>query len=412
MADSTHILIVNQHGDNRGDEAALRAMIDEFSNRLDNVRFTILHQFRDRNLRPGLDAEVEWHSLILNPITGLGLLFAAVLRSVGIGKSARGKGKLAQLRRAYESADLVVSAPGGPYFGDIYASHEIVHWFFVWLARCYGKPTFLYATSVGPFRNRALNPVRRFMFRRFDKVCVREDVSRGLLDAFVPGVPVEVTADSALQRQPFQLRPHERKQGFVLGMTVRNHQFPNAKDEQERKVLQSHYMAVLDASVRHAASRGAGKLILFPQLYGTAHSDVPGLEAFAESLAGVIDLELFDPEADSDMQRDAIRECDLFIASRYHPTIFAASAGVPVVCIAYEHKMTGFMQQMGLSRFAFPIDDLDADAVISAIDDAIDQRSELSAKMIDAAAHLHRRSCMTTQRAVELIGATRMKVAA
>lgn len=412
MSDGTRILIVNQHGDNRGDEAALRAMIEEFTNRLGDVHFTILHQFRDRNLRPRLDARVDWHSLVLNPLTGLGLLVAALLRPLGLGKKPRGKGKLAQLRRAYESADLVVSAPGGPYFGDIYASHEIVHWFFVWLARCYGKPSFLYATSVGPFHNRALNPIRRIMFRRFDKVCVREDVSRGLLEEFVPGIEVEVTADSALQRQPYSSKTVAEKPGFVLGMTVRNHQFPAAADEQERKALQAHYMQILDDAVRHAATRGATKLILFPQLYGSAHSDVPALEAFSERLKDMIDIDIFDPEADSDMQREAIRDCDLFIASRYHPTIFAASAGVPVVCIAYEHKMTGFMQQMGLARFAFPIDDLDKDAVISAVDEAIDKRAELSPQMIEAAARLHERSCRTTARAVALIGADRVRVAA
>ncbi|WAT18760.1 polysaccharide pyruvyl transferase family protein [Aurantiacibacter sp. MUD11] len=412
MANTTHILIVNQHGDNRGDEAALRAMIDEFTNRLGDVRFTILHQFRDRNLRPRLDAQVEWHSLVLNPLIGLGLLIAALLRPLGIGKSPRGNSQLAQFRRAYESADLVVSAPGGPYFGDIYAAHEIVHWFYVWLARRYGKPAFLYATSVGPFRHRLLNPVRRIMFRRFDKLCVREDLSRAMLEDFVPGVTVEVTADSALQRKPYQPKPAPQDTDLVVGMTVRHHPFADAADEEERKALQARYVEVLDDAVRHLAARGATKLVLFPQLYGTAHSDVPVLEAFAERHQDVIATEIFDPEADSDMQREAIRACDLFIASRYHPQIFAASAGVPGICIAYEHKMTGFMKQMGLDRFAFPVDDLDKTKVIAAIDEALDKRAELSPQMIEAASRLHDRSCNTTARAVELIDASRARAAA
>ena len=44
----THILVVNQHGDNRGDEAALRALLASFSEKLPNLRFTIVHQSRDR----------------------------------------------------------------------------------------------------------------------------------------------------------------------------------------------------------------------------------------------------------------------------------------------------------------------------------------------------------------------------
>ena len=42
-----HVLIVNQHGDNRGDEAAMTAVFDALADRLGPVRFTVLHQFND-----------------------------------------------------------------------------------------------------------------------------------------------------------------------------------------------------------------------------------------------------------------------------------------------------------------------------------------------------------------------------
>lgn len=403
-----HILIINQHGDNRGDEAAMRAMVQGFQRHLGDVRFTILHQFRDRTLRPRLDAEVEWHSLVLSPAQGLALLAAAIGRTLGVGRKPNSKGTVAQIRAAYESADLVVNAPGGPYFGDIYANHEIIHWFYVWLACRYRKPIFHYATSAGPFRNRLLNPVRRHFFRRIDRVCIRETFSAEMLGALVPGLEIEVTADSALQRVPPTLeklteRKASRNGQIVLGASARLHQFPNASSSAERTRLQEHYLEVLENGIKHVADRGADKLILFPQLYGTAHSDVEFLRELGAKVSDAIPWEIFDPDADSDAQRDAVGHCDMFIASRYHPQIFAASAGVPGICFAYEHKMTGFMKQLGMERFAFPIDDLDQSAVFAALDEVFDNRDQIGETMLREATRLQEVSGRTTELAVELL---------
>lgn len=403
-----HILVLNQHGDNRGDEAALRAMVESFQDHLGDVRFTILHQFADRNLRPRLDAEVEWHSLVLRPTQGLALLAAALMRPWGLAKRASGHGTVARIRSAYESADLVINAPGGPYFGDIYAGHEIVHWFYVWIAGRYGKPTFHYATSAGPFQNRWLNPIRKWFFRRIDKVFIREEVSADLLKNLVPGLQIQVTADSALQRTPptpelVAERKTARKGRLVLGASARMHQFPDAQSAAERTRLQANYLDVLERTIRHAAKRGAEKLVLFPQLYGAAHSDVGFLNELGARIDDAISWEIFDPEADSDQQRDAIGDCDVFVASRYHPQIFAASQGVPGLCFAYEHKMTGFMAQLGTERFAFPIDDLNADKVINALDELFDNRDSIGAQMLEGATRLKEVSGRTTKAAVELL---------
>ncbi len=399
-----HVLIVNQHGDNRGDEAAMRAMVNAFRDRLGDVRFTILHQFRDRDLRPSLDAEVEWHSLVLTIPQGLALLASGLLRSVGLGRNATGSGTVARIRAAYDSADLVVSAPGGPYFGDIYADHELVHWFYVWLARRYGCPCFLYAPSAGPFRSRWLNLVRRRFFPKFDGICIREAFSAGMLREFLPELELEITADSALQRVPYSGEDHAgRSERRLVGVSIREHQFPNASSAAERKQLQDAYLEVVLAAVRHLAAGQPTRFLMFPQLYGSAHSDVPFLEAFAARLPDDIDHEIFDPEADSDRQRDAMVECELFIASRYHPQIFAASAGVPGICIAYEHKMIGFMRQLGLERYAFPIDELSRDAVLAALDEIVANRTDLRREIMAAVERLHGVAGITTDRAVALM---------
>lgn len=50
------VVVVNQHGDNRGDEAAMRAMVTRLSQGLPGAQFTIVHQFSDPRSEVQLDA--------------------------------------------------------------------------------------------------------------------------------------------------------------------------------------------------------------------------------------------------------------------------------------------------------------------------------------------------------------------
>jgi colanic acid/amylovoran biosynthesis protein len=400
-----HILIVNQHGDNRGDEAAMRAMVNAFVDRLGNVRFTILHQFRDRELRPSLSAPVEWYSLVLSPIQALHLTALASARYLGLGRSPAGSSTASRICAAYESADLVVSAPGGPYFGDIYASHELVHWYFVWLAGLFHRRVFLYAPSVGPFLNRFLNPVRKLLFRRFDGVCVREEVSASYLREFLPDLHVTVTADSALQREPMPRgKPDGKSEDkLMVAVSAREHQFPNASDASARQYKKEQYLNVLEAAIAHIAAIQPARFLLFPQLYGSRHSDVEFLRAISRRLPDGFDFEIIDPDSDADEQQNLFAQADLCIASRYHPQIFAAAAGVPGICISYEHKMMGFMHRIGLERFAFPIDELDKNAILTVLDEIIANRTALRDHLLRETAKLREVSARTTDLAIELI---------
>lgn len=399
-----HILIVNQHGENRGDEAAMRAMVNAFVERLGNVRFTILHQFRNRDLRPALDAPVEWYPLVLSPFEAAHLALLALGRRIGL-RLPLGRGTASRICAAYDSADLVVSAPGGPYFGDIYANHELVHWYFVFLGKLFSRPMVLYATSAGPFRSRFLNPVRRWLFPTFDVVCVREEVSAGFLHELLPALQVRVTADSALQRPP---SPRATpvvglNNPLLVAVSVREQVFPDSTNTAALKRRQAYYLDVLKAAILHIAKRRPAKFLLFPQLYGGSHCDVEFLRSFAADLPREIEHELVDPNADADEQQCLIATADLCIASRYHPQIFAAAAGIPGICISYEHKMVGFMRQLGLERFTFPVETLDKQAILEALDELLENLEAISEQLLRETARLRKDAARTTELAVELL---------
>ena len=70
-----------------------------------------------------------------------------------------------------------------------------------------------------------------------------------------------------------------------------------------------------------------------------------------------------------------------------------------------EHKMVGVMEQLGMSRFAFPIDNLVAEDVTAALDEIFDNRDAIGEEMLRQSTRLQAVSARTTELAVELLRA-------
>jgi len=404
-----HILIVNQHGENRGDEAAMRAMLASFVEELGEVEFTLLYQFQDRSLRLSYREEVRDLPIIIPPIEALGLVMfsAAKLGRLNLRKMLGPT--TGAIIDAYERADLVVSAPGGPYFGDIYRNHELVHWFYIWLAALYQKPVFLYATSAGPFETPGLNAVRKRLFPKFDRLCTREDLSAAHIKQLLGhATQVHVTADSALQ-QSFDAFPRDAyftgdrsrlADKFLVAVSLLDFRYPGDPDVRARK---RHYDATMLELLAHLGTRRDCHFLLFPQLYGAAHQDAPYLERMARELPEGVSWEVVDADLDSDAHRQLFAMCDFHVASRYHPAIFGNSGHTPGICIYYEHKALGFMQQLGLERLAFDIWDIDAATLCAAVDEALERRAELVETLRERVPALRDVARRTTKLAVDLL---------
>lgn len=405
----THILIINQHGENRGDEAAMRAMLAAFAAAIPGVSFTLLYQFRDRALRLRFKEPVEDLPIVLPATSYLRGALYTLLKAGGIDARGLLPPILRRIMAAYQRADLIVSAPGGPYFGDIYIGHEIVHWWYVLLGTLFAKPLFLYAPSAGPFRSWWMNPVRRWLYPKFDVLVSREELSaayiRGLLN---DRVEVHVTADSAIQSS---FAPYSRaayfigtrsplRERFLVALSLNDYRYPGSRDPSAMKAA---YDATMLKVLDHLAQRVDAHFLFLPQLYGNVHGDAPYLRRMAERLPAATSWELVDPGLDSDTQRQLFAMCDLHIASRYHPAIFGHVAGVPGLCIYYEHKALGFMQQLGLERFAFDIRTLRPELLTRALDELVDQREALIAGLRERVPKLQQRSARTTRLALDLI---------
>jgi len=404
-----HILIINQHGENRGDEAAMRAMLAGFREELGDVRFTLLYQFKDRSLRLSFREQVKDLPIVLPPLDYMRALLYSATNLVRIDLKSVLSSAMRPIIDAYRSADLVVSAPGGPYFGDIYINHEIVHWWYVWLAIRFNKPLFLYAPSAGPFESKLMNPIRRRLYKKFDVLVTREEISQKFLqDLLGEQTKVHVTADSAIQQsfQPLERSRYFRGERatladkFLVAVSLNNYRYPGAPNPGQ---LREEYNRSMLGLIEHLARRKDCHFLLVPQLYGAAHSDAPFLLEIGAKLSPDVSFEVVEPETDSDTQRRLFAMADLHVASRYHPAIFGHMGYTPGICIYYEHKALGFMKQLGLERFAFDIREPRLDRLCQAADELLEQREQIIAHLGQRVPALQKRARRTTDLAVELL---------
>lgn len=364
-----NLLIVNQHGENRGDESAFKAMLRSFRARR-VCDATVIGQFRAPAFRfPSRDLEdIRYLNMVMSPFEGILLVWCTLLKFAGLPPLAPKNSRARRIMDAYQQADLVVSGPGGPYFGDIYRGHEPVHWFFVFIATVHRKPCYIYAPSAGPFSGSLLNFVRRRVYRQLRVVICRESQSAEYIRRLDSSIEPIVTADSALQEHapnrldsppPTILAKRDAGRPIVAISILRYH----ALDEEQSEYYEN---AVREAIIQ-LESQGDYQFVFLPQLYGGYHSDVDYMSEFIGHLPDSIDATLLDDALDSDAQRWVISQSVLVIASRYHPQIFAASARTPFVALCYQHKSSAFMSDIDMADFAIEINNIKTERLLKLV---------------------------------------------
>lgn len=401
--DKPHVLVVNQHGDNRGDEAALLAMCSGIEAELGPTQFTVIHQFNNAAAGPMLRLDAQWITLKLPVGEAIRFVVYLTLRIFRL----RPQFLLGPLGKktihAYETADVVVSAPGGPYFGDLYIGHEAVHWLYVWIAKLHRVPAMLYATSAGPFHKKWANPFRRYTYRCFSRLFVREEISaghiRGLFAGRRHGVNVEVSIDSALQ---VAIAPQERQHADAQLIVVSAIHWPYPNDPSPQLRQKEYDTSVIEA-VKIFAESGPTHVVFVPQLYGSMHRDTPYLETLARLLPANISCEVLSDTKSSNEQRALFAAADWVVAGRYHPAVFAVSAAVPVLCIAYEHKATGVLQAAGVPDAVMSIDEVTVEVVQAKARELLAARANLSARLQVAQVALREVSSRTSGAVAELV---------
>lgn len=354
------ILVLHAHTANRGDEAAVRAMVDEILAKIPETEITIC--INGNTFYPNMPKQVKQIGRMPKLHSKVALLefylFYFTNARFALSKECK------EFKRELLHADLVLHAPGGPSIGDIYARVEKLYLYRLNLARVRKIPYMFYAPSMGPFNRGKGDKLRKRVISGASKVVVRDPISKQYLNQYVPDIQVEQHLDSALQHdiepQKYdavyenyrELKDFIQKHNRCLGITVTDLAW---HPKHGKTKLQSLIPEVFQKFVDHKIEEGYG-IIYIPQLYG-ANDDTTLMNQFMRDEHTFM-IEANAPEYDAYFQQYIIGKLYAVVGMRYHSNIFSAKMGTPFVSISYEQKMKGFMEKMGLDEYCITIEKL------------------------------------------------------
>lgn len=357
-----NITIVNAHWNNRGDEAAHRALWNTLLKKYPGAKFTVL--FKDKNeitwFPDDLDFAYEAAQFNASPLE----IWIAVLTRGRMGKNPTLKNSVKILK----DADLIIYSPGGSVINDRFFWRKQMEYLMPFIcAKFYNIPVFVAAPSMGPYEQKFWrNLVRKYFLNAAKVLCVREDISQKYLADIGVTENVEVTIDTAFldeidtaaaqkQLQPYAdlhdfLNTHDK----VIGMTLSDFRWHVAyhKDTDLSACIQDSFQKF----IKHLTTQGYG-VLLIPQLFGN-QDDTSYLQNFMGE--GVF---MMSNTPDTYAQQYIISRLYAVIGMRYHPNIFAAKMGAPFIAVEYEEKMRGFLELADLSAYGLPLADLSFDSL-------------------------------------------------
>jgi colanic acid/amylovoran biosynthesis protein len=350
-----HIVVVNAHWSNRGDEAAHRALWEELQRLYPNSRITVM--FKDRK-------PVSWFPEMKNTdyfscqfkASSWEVWLSALTRGV-IGKDPR----LKKAVRTLNTADLIIYPPGGSVINDRFFWSKQMEYLMPFIcARLYRIPMFVAAPSIGPFTEQ--RRIRKWLLETPKVLCVREAISKkylatiGIRDnvhvtmdlAFMNSVDTETNQKKLVEYTELNefLGAHEK----TIGMTISDFKWhiTHGKNPELIQRIEDSFRQMID----YLTGQGYG-VLLVPQLFGN-QNDIHHLETFAESEHVLVMSE----ELDTYFQQYVISKVYAVVGMRYHCNIFAAKMGTPFVAVAYEEKMNGFLEMAGLADYAIPLENV------------------------------------------------------
>ena len=301
------------------------------------------------------------------------------------------RGDVGTSLRKLASADLFISKGGsfiyneGGMRGDISLFKLLVPF---WVAKRLGLRTVILGQSLGPFHS----GLSKWLFRRFlpsiDMIYLREKRCLKYLDYLDPDL-------------------YQHKVGFCpdLAFALESEDFPPLveADPEVRHVgltIVNHHFATSDAREAYidAITRAVGFLRdvhpntqfhIFPQVLSPAVDGSVDLELSAEVVqrckqATGIEIDLVAGDHDARTLRETYRRMELFIATRLHSSIFAATVGVPTLVFGYHGtKAEGIWADLGFPEYFFDINQAQWPEVHGALKKIMADRDGIRSRLLE-----------------------------
>jgi len=387
---------------NKGDAGILIGMVKALRKEMPQAEITALSSTPeiDRAAYKGHDIAVERNLLTIPPGHGkTAKILGSATGCAVAGWLHRLFGAKNATIQPYVDADLVVSCGGG-FLNDDFGPAFLLQLYGIYFATLMGKPTVIYGQSIGPFRNRRYRALARAVLKRVGLITVREEVSAREVRAM--GLDPIVTADPAFLLPAVNRAEAQRllaAEGVPLneplvGVTVRYWPFPGHKDGGQRF---ERYLQTMAQTIDRLTERAV--VVCMPQVIGPGKDDdrIVAERVCKKMKRGKGRVKLIAKDYAPEELKGMIGLMRLFVGTRMHSNLFAASMGVPVVAIGYNWKTEGIMDQVGQGGYVCDIDRLEAEALWSKIEGAWDRREEISRQLTEKVTGLKKRALLNAR---------------
>ena len=275
--------------------------------------------------------------------------------------------------KAAARADLVLCGGGG-LFQDDDSLAKMPYWAVrVALARILTGRVVGYALGVGPLRAASSRLFARLAFACMEKVSVRDRRAQDVAQALTTK-PVFLLPDPALVLRPVDAevaRAWLMDQGVpldgrpLIGVATRRWFPPRTRVVPHRLTSRLHLAdphesaegqkltALLAEVLDRIVARSGAHVVFLPTYNARSEADNRVCEQvrdrMTQSGAQVLQID------DAPLYKAVCGQLSVVLGGRMHPTILAASAGTPVVGLAYNQKFEGFFELIGAADLVMDV---------------------------------------------------------
>ncbi|MEM2144621.1 MAG: polysaccharide pyruvyl transferase family protein [Candidatus Jordarchaeaceae archaeon] len=243
------------------------------------------------------------------------------------------------------------------------------------LAKSLGKTVVMFPNSVGPFRTSVGKFLAKLALNNCEFVLIREPISFNIVKSLGIHSNIILTADTALLFKSSANYLHNEFSGPRVGVCPGIYGHSLSKKEVDR-YIRAHAQALDDCIEKYGL-----KVFFLPHfVMGFFHDDLQICKQIFARMKNANSAEIiYEPTAEK--FKSMLDTMDMVISSKMHPAILAASGYVPVLCIVYDHKQTGFFQNLGMTNCILDIRKLSYKILSCKIDYVWNKRKLLSASL-------------------------------
>lgn len=293
--------------------------------------------------------------------------------------------------RHIEGADVIACISGGDSFSDIYGLERFFYTSLpLILVLLMGKELVFLPQTIGPFQNRMVTTIARWILRRAEIVYSRDHrgtrTTEALLNLNGNSNKAKLCYDVGFVLEPQTPEsvecvrlPQERDpRAHVVGLNVSGLLYAGGYSHKNMFGLMPDYRRLVLHLIDFFVSEKGAVVLLTPHVFGTCgESDSPACEELYEDLKGKYQgrLGLVRGSYNQSEIKHIIGRCDFFVGSRMHACIAAVSQNVPAVSIAYSDKFIGVMETVGIEDLVADARKLDEAAILRLVGEAYERRA-------------------------------------